>query len=34
MMNWEKNTPNDLDLQIVAVKKFKQFIVHHLLQKF
>ena len=25
MMNWEKNTPNDLDLHIVAVKKFKQF---------
>ena len=24
MMNWEKNTPNDLDLHIVAVKK-KQF---------
>ena len=25
MMNWEKNTPNDLDLHIVAVKKFKKF---------
>ena len=24
MMNWEKNTPNDLDLHIVAVKKFKK----------
>ena len=24
MMNWEKNTPNDLDLHIVAVKKSKK----------
>ena len=25
MMNWEKDSPQDLDLHIIAVKKFKKF---------